>query len=219
MEDVLGNEPLLVACDTAADRRAVVEPLELANLLVGDPGAGVQPEPARGLIYEEVEERLASQVVHHLPAELVDLRLRVLDGEQLTGRAGQQPQPRLALAHRLLGACLRHRHRQIPGKPLPAGDGLRREHPLAPIVQLEQAQPLLADTQRQQGDRFVALAVAAVAGACLAILVRGGREKPRGAVRPEAAARSEERLLGIGAPADHVPAHALDHRVAGAVAP
>ena len=63
------------------------------------------------------------------------------------------------------------------GQALPESDVRGRETPAAMIVELQQAEPLLADAQGDQGDRLVALAVAAVAGAGLAVLVGGGRQQ------------------------------------------
>ena len=67
-------------------------------------------------------------------------------------------------------------HGQVACQPLPQPNGRGREHALAAVVQLQQSQTFLANVQGQQGYRFVALAVAAVARAGLAVGFRGARQ-------------------------------------------
>ena len=78
VEDVFGDDTHVVPGDAAADGDAVVQPLELSDLLFGDAGAGIQMEPSGTLVDHEVEERLAVQVLHDVPAKLVDQFLGVV---------------------------------------------------------------------------------------------------------------------------------------------
>ena len=111
----------------------------------------------------------------------------------------------------LFGAEFRQGHGQMIGQPLPETDHLGREKPFAPIVQLQQSQPLLADVQRNQGHRLVSLAVAAVARAQL-----DGRRRWSWRAVPSCYSSRNFRVAvkngceGIEPPADHVSAHALD---------
>ena len=88
VEDVLGDDPLLVTRDAAANGFTVVEPLHCASLLGWNAGARVQVQPARRVIHQEVEEHLAVEVAHDLAADLVDESLRVFGCQQPPCRMG-----------------------------------------------------------------------------------------------------------------------------------
>ena len=124
----------------------------------------------------------------------------------------------LGLLQDLFGQRFGQGHGQITGQPLPQGDPLGSEAVFAAVVQLQQPQPVLAHSERDQGHRLVSLIVAAHTAADIALVFRDSGPQFRCAVGPEAPAGREERLRGVELPADHVAAHALDARIAGAIA-
>ena len=175
----------------------------------GKPGAASCPQ--------QLFARLAEETAIHF----VDERERAVGPEPADDFGlvfHDRPIPLLALAQRLLGPQLGQRHGQVAGQPFPQRDGLGREHALAPVVQLQQAQPLLAHAQRNQGHRFVAsplqrLRVRAWRSASVVVASSSVVQ-----LRPETAVRREEGLRRVEPAADHVAAHALDDRIARAVA-
>ena len=80
----------------------VVEPFDLASLLVGNAGAGIQPQAPCGLIHQEVKERLAIQVGHHLAAKLIDQSLGVIGRQEPSRRVGKKLELSFAPAQGLL---------------------------------------------------------------------------------------------------------------------
>ena len=78
IQDIIGYDLHPVTRDATGDGHAVIKPLDFAGFFFGDAGAGVEVEPARLLIHQEVETGLAVQVHHDRPAQFVDDFLRIL---------------------------------------------------------------------------------------------------------------------------------------------
>ena len=93
--DVLRHDSAAVARHAAAHRAAEVQPLDLAGRLLGDAGAGVQPQAVLLFVHQEVEEHLAAEVVHHSAAERLDDPLRLVAGQQLGSDFREEPRPLL----------------------------------------------------------------------------------------------------------------------------
>ena len=125
----------------------------------------------------------------------------------------ERAEARLALAQRLVRAELGQGDGELVCQPFPQANQLRPETAGAPAVELQQPKPLAAEPQGDQGHRFVALPIAAVAGATLPVHFRGGGQQVSRAVGPETPMRGEEGLGRVEPPANHIAAHAGQHRI------
>src|SRR6185369_15524827 len=76
-----------------------------------------------------------------------------------------------------------------------------------------QAEGLPLRAQRYQSHRLITLAVAAVAGLCLTVGVRGARQKFGGTTGPETAPFRKKELGWVEATADDIAAHAVQGRM------
>ncbi len=101
----------------------------------------------------------------------------------------------------------------IIGPAFPQGDAVRGEHVTAAVVELDEAEALPGEAERNEGDGFIPLPVAAVAGPGQALFLGARGEQAGGGAGPERSVLREERLGGIEPPLDHVAAHALVNRV------
>ena len=110
----------------------------------------------------------------------------------------------LALTQGGLTLPLRQRHGDLIGGVFQERDRFRRKAALRPIVDLHQADRVAAVTQRDQGDRFVAFAVAAVARAAWRSASLGPA-RIAGAVGPETALGGKKRQSRIERPQRTLP--------------
>ena len=112
----------------------------------------------------------------------------------VVGEVGNGSEADFARSQGVRGLPLREPDRESVGQVLEERDPFRGEAPLAFVVALQQAEDLSEAPQRHQGDRLVALAVAAIPRAGGTVGFACACEQSRRGVRPEAPVPGEERL-------------------------
>ena len=85
--NVFGDNPVAVAGNGAADGGSIIDRFNGAGLIFGNAGVRVEPQPPSFSSDEKIEEDVAIEKRHHLPAKLLDLGFGIAGPEQACGNA------------------------------------------------------------------------------------------------------------------------------------